>query len=45
MCGADGVDPRGERCPHDVSWVRDVPVDDVLEQAGDLLAGTGGPDA
>ncbi|MFK4036154.1 glycosyltransferase family 9 protein [Nonomuraea wenchangensis] len=40
VCGVDGVDPRGERCPHDVSWVRDVPVDDVLEQAGDLLAET-----
>ncbi|MGA5764238.1 glycosyltransferase family 9 protein [Nonomuraea bangladeshensis] len=45
VCGVDGVDPRGERCPHDVSWVRDVPVDDVLEQAGDLLAESGGPDA
>ncbi|MEW9549887.1 glycosyltransferase family 9 protein [Nonomuraea sp. NPDC050783] len=37
-CGADGVDPRGERCPHDLPWVSDVPVGSVLEQAEDLLA-------
>ncbi|WP_043615593.1 glycosyltransferase family 9 protein [Nonomuraea candida] len=38
-CGADGVDPAAERCPHDESWVRDVSVDMVMEQARDLLSG------
>ncbi len=39
-CGAPGVQPRAERCPHDESWVRDVHPDLVLEQAEDLLSGT-----
>ncbi|GAA5071874.1 ADP-heptose:LPS heptosyltransferase [Thermocatellispora tengchongensis] len=38
VCGACGLDPGAERCPHDVSWVTDVPVDDVIDQALDLLA-------
>ncbi|MEV4803888.1 glycosyltransferase family 9 protein [Nonomuraea sp. NPDC049421] len=41
-CGADGVDPAAERCPHEESWVRDVTVDMVAEQADDLLHGTPG---
>ncbi|GAA3697235.1 glycosyltransferase family 9 protein [Nonomuraea antimicrobica] len=41
-CGAGGVEPRAERCPHDESWVRDVSVDMVREQAEDLLSGTRG---
>ncbi|MEV5327090.1 glycosyltransferase family 9 protein [Nonomuraea fastidiosa] len=41
-CGADGVDPAAERCPHEESWVRDVTVDMVAEQAYDLLHGTSG---
>ncbi|MEV4469900.1 glycosyltransferase family 9 protein [Nonomuraea sp. NPDC049504] len=41
-CGADGVDPAAERCPHVESWVRDVTVDMVAEQADDLLHGTPG---
>ncbi|KAB8196674.1 glycosyltransferase family 9 protein [Nonomuraea phyllanthi] len=36
-CGADGMDPGAARCPHDPSWVRDVPVDGVMEQVHDLL--------
>ncbi|NJP94128.1 glycosyltransferase family 9 protein [Nonomuraea sp. FMUSA5-5] len=36
-CGAAGVDPAAERCPHDESWVRDVTVDMVAEQVDDLL--------
>ncbi|MFG1704957.1 glycosyltransferase family 9 protein [Nonomuraea sp. M3C6] len=36
-CGASGVDPSAERCPHDPSWVADVSVDMVMEQARDLL--------
>ncbi|MEO3874424.1 glycosyltransferase family 9 protein [Nonomuraea sp. B12E4] len=38
VCGASCVDPAAERCPHDVSWVTDIPVGAVLEQARDLLA-------
>ncbi|WP_328808179.1 glycosyltransferase family 9 protein [Nonomuraea antri] len=38
-CGASGVDLDAERCPHDESWVADVPVAAVLEQADDLLTG------
>ncbi|MCK2213867.1 glycosyltransferase family 9 protein [Actinomadura sp. ATCC 31491] len=38
VCGADGVRPRAERCPHDVPWVTDVPVEAVLEEAESLLA-------
>jgi ADP-heptose:LPS heptosyltransferase len=41
-CGADGVDPAAERCPHVESWVRDITVDMVAEQADDLLHGTPG---
>ncbi|MEQ4715683.1 glycosyltransferase family 9 protein [Nonomuraea sp. B19D2] len=37
VCGADGMDPRAERCPHDLSWVTDVSVDRVMEQVRDLL--------
>ncbi|WP_067172921.1 glycosyltransferase family 9 protein [Microtetraspora niveoalba] len=37
VCGADGTDPYGEPCGHRVSWVGDVTVDDVLDQARDLL--------
>lgn len=36
-CGADGVAPGAERCPHDESWVGDVSVDMVMEQAEDLI--------
>jgi ADP-heptose:LPS heptosyltransferase len=38
VCGASGVDLSAERCPHDASWVADVTVDAVVEQAEDLLA-------
>ena len=41
-CGAGGVAPGAERGPHDVSWVRDVSVDMVMEQAEDLLTGPRG---
>ncbi|MEV0379269.1 glycosyltransferase family 9 protein [Nonomuraea sp. NPDC050643] len=41
-CGASGVAPDAERCPHDVSWVGDVSVDMVAEQAEELLAGPTG---
>ncbi|MFB9626654.1 glycosyltransferase family 9 protein [Nonomuraea helvata] len=37
VCGADGMDPRAERCPHDLPWVTDVSVDSVTEQVRDLL--------
>jgi ADP-heptose:LPS heptosyltransferase len=37
VCGVNGHDARPRRCPHDESWVADVPVDDVVEQAEDLL--------
>ncbi|NJP29214.1 glycosyltransferase family 9 protein [Microbispora hainanensis] len=37
VCGVNGHDARPPRCPHDESWVADVPVDDVVEQAEDLL--------
>lgn len=37
VCGASGVDPNLARCPHDVSWVAEVSVDDVVAQAADLL--------
>ena len=37
VCGVNGHDARARRCPHDESWVADVPVDDVVEQAEDLL--------
>lgn len=36
-CGADGLHPASRRCACDVSWVADVPVEAVLEEAGDLL--------
>jgi ADP-heptose:LPS heptosyltransferase len=39
VCGADGLDPEAERCAHDPSWVADIPVDAVVEQARELLAG------
>ncbi|MGN9843077.1 glycosyltransferase family 9 protein [Nonomuraea sp. H19] len=39
VCGASGVDVRAERCPHDLSWVADVPVELVMEQVRDLLMG------
>ncbi|MFI6173955.1 glycosyltransferase family 9 protein [Nonomuraea sp. NPDC051191] len=38
-CGASGVDVEAERCEHDGTWVADVSVDDVTEQAEDLLKG------
>ncbi|MFI7690233.1 glycosyltransferase family 9 protein [Nonomuraea sp. NPDC049655] len=38
-CGASGVDAEAERCEHDGTWVADVSVDDVTEQAEDLLKG------
>ncbi|MGP3933239.1 glycosyltransferase family 9 protein [Nonomuraea sp. KM88] len=44
QCGASGVDPAAERCPHDRSWVCDVSVEMVMEQAEDLLAGPTGDD-
>jgi hypothetical protein len=31
------VDLRAERCPHDASWVAAITVDEVTEQAEDLL--------
>ncbi|GGO21203.1 LPS biosynthesis-related glycosyltransferase [Microbispora rosea subsp. aerata] len=37
VCGVNGHDLRLARCPHDESWVAEVPVDDVVEQAEDLL--------
>lgn len=37
VCGASGVDLTAARCPHDVSWVAGVSVDEVAEQAADLL--------
>ncbi|MGI5285601.1 glycosyltransferase family 9 protein [Nonomuraea polychroma] len=37
VCGAGGVDPRAERCPHDPPWVTDVSVGMVMEQVRDLL--------
>ncbi|MER7506337.1 glycosyltransferase family 9 protein [Nonomuraea pusilla] len=37
VCGASGVDFTVPRCAHDGSWVTDVPVTAVLEQAEDLL--------
>lgn len=37
VCGADGVDPHAERCPHETSWVADISADAVTEQAHDLL--------
>ncbi|MER7367230.1 glycosyltransferase family 9 protein [Nonomuraea wenchangensis] len=36
-CGASGVDLRAARCPHDASWVAAISVDEVVEQAEDLL--------
>ncbi|KAA9374456.1 glycosyltransferase family 9 protein [Microbispora cellulosiformans] len=39
VCGVSGLDPRAERCPHDESWVADVTVDEVVEQAEYLLRG------
>lgn len=41
-CGAAGVDPGAERCPHDESWVGDVSADMVMEQVEDLLSGPHG---
>jgi hypothetical protein len=35
VCDRENVD---ERCPHDVSFVADVPVDSVLAEAEDLLS-------
>ncbi|MGI5271169.1 glycosyltransferase family 9 protein [Nonomuraea sp. CA-218870] len=37
VCGESGLGPHPGRCPHEVSWVADVPVDAVLEEAEDLL--------
>ncbi|SDQ73050.1 ADP-heptose:LPS heptosyltransferase [Thermostaphylospora chromogena] len=37
VCGVAGTDPRVARCEHNGSWVRDVAVEDVAEQAEDLL--------
>ncbi|WP_240506682.1 glycosyltransferase family 9 protein [Thermoactinospora rubra] len=37
VCGAGSLEPAAERCPHDVPWVTDVPVESVLEQAVQLL--------
>ncbi|MEU8177351.1 glycosyltransferase family 9 protein [Microbispora hainanensis] len=39
VCGVSGHDPQARRCPHDESWVAEVPVDDVVGQAEDLLRG------
>lgn len=39
VCGAGGLDPAAERCAHDPSWVADIPVDAVVEQARELLRG------
>ncbi|MBF8187587.1 glycosyltransferase family 9 protein [Nonomuraea sp. K274] len=41
VCGASGVDPDVARCPHDPSWVTDVPVGLVMEQITDLLTAKG----
>ncbi|PZG12259.1 glycosyltransferase family 9 protein [Nonomuraea aridisoli] len=38
-CGARGVEPGAVRCAHEESWVRDVSVEMVAEQALDLLTG------
>jgi ADP-heptose:LPS heptosyltransferase len=38
VCGTHGLDPSVPRCAHDVSWVTDVPVEAVAEQAMDLLS-------
>ncbi|MFG1946737.1 glycosyltransferase family 9 protein [Nonomuraea sp. NPDC048826] len=37
VCGENGLGPYPGRCPHDVPWVTDVPVDAVAEEAEDLL--------
>ncbi|GLW05374.1 LPS biosynthesis-related glycosyltransferase [Microtetraspora sp. NBRC 13810] len=37
VCGATGLGGDAERCPHDVSWVADVPIGAVLEAARALL--------
>lgn len=37
VCGASGLDLKAGRCPHDVSWVAEVTVDEVADQATDLL--------
>ncbi|WP_336208865.1 glycosyltransferase family 9 protein [Nonomuraea sp. LPB2021202275-12-8] len=37
VCGASGLDPAVGRCGHDPSWVADIAVEAVLEQAVDLL--------
>ena len=39
VCGADGTNPFGRHCDHAVSWVESVPVEAVLADARDLLAG------
>ncbi|WP_405087224.1 glycosyltransferase family 9 protein [Microbispora sp. NBC_01389] len=39
VCGVGGLDPRAERCPHDESWVAEVTVDEVVQQAQALLRG------
>nr|WP_055502714.1 glycosyltransferase family 9 protein [Nonomuraea pusilla] len=43
-CGTSGVDLT-RRCPHDVSWVADILVDEVVEQARALLDGEDVPGA
>lgn len=37
VCGASGLDLNAARCPHDASWVAEVTVAEVIEQATDLL--------
>lgn len=39
VCGADGTNPFGRHCDHSVPWVDSVPVEAVLADARDLLAG------
>ncbi len=37
ICGTGVIGPYGETCAHRASWVGDVTVDEVLDQAVDLL--------
>jgi ADP-heptose:LPS heptosyltransferase len=39
VCGIDQTQLHAQRCPHDDSFVADVPVEEVLGHATDLLAG------
>lgn len=44
VCGVDCTRQDLLRCPHDVSFVADVPVEDVLADTADLLASAGADD-